>query len=235
MYGGLGPTACSCKTGSVSGPGICLEGEAQQLRTLCLLFCMVDWGRGQKLGNSHLGSGQRSTPRAQVTATKRVPAMEGLPTSKAKPIEKAMGRIQWATAVCPLLQLEDGAPLHRGEPPRVLRIEGALHNPIKQYSPHLPKSEWRGSEKKMGSQGVLGALRLSFQHTNQTLGAEATPAKLNTWVDEFMRSNYQIFLGNHRVKIDSYTPPKSPWPDSVKTCHRLPGATQGKGGGFTAK
>ena len=100
-----------------------------------------------------------SIPRVQMAAPKHVKVaavledlINGVAMS-AKAIEKARGRIQWATACCPLTKSmlqpfwawkNNGTPIeggpHVGLPP-----EGALHPSLRPvYSPFLPKSSWWG-------------------------------------------------------------------------------------------
>ena len=79
----------------------------------------------------------------------------GSPMS-AKAIEKATGRIQWATACCPLTKSMlqpvwawKMAVRTMGHPPKVVRMLASLlkelfTHPFEQYSPFLPKSPWWG-------------------------------------------------------------------------------------------
>jgi hypothetical protein len=74
----------------------------------------------------------------------------------AKAIEKALGRLQWATAVCPmtksLLQpfwAWKMAVTSSGRPPKTVRLLALLLKelftiPYRQLSPYLPKSSWWG-------------------------------------------------------------------------------------------
>ena len=119
-----------------------------------------------------------SIPRVQMAAPKHIKVMElleelsnGSPMS-AKAIEKAMGRIQWATACCPLtksllqpLWAWKMAVNTMGHPPKVVRMLAALlkepfTHPFEQYSPFLPKSPWWGcsdaSASKTGEAFVGG-------------------------------------------------------------------------------
>ena len=101
-------------------------------------------------------------PRVRMAAPKHIKVMElleelanGAPMS-AKAIEKAMGRIQWATACCPLtksmlqpLWAWKMAVRTMGHPPKVVRMLASLlkelfTHPFEQYSPFLPKSPWWG-------------------------------------------------------------------------------------------
>ena len=73
-----------------------------------------------------------------------------------KAIEKALGRLQWATAVCPmtksLLQpfwAWKMAVTSSGRPPKTVRLLALLLKelftiPYRQLSPYLPKSSWWG-------------------------------------------------------------------------------------------
>ena len=113
-----------------------------------------------------------------MAAPKHIKVMElleelanGSPMS-AKAIEKAMGRIQWATACCPLtksllqpLWAWKMAVRTMGHPPKVVRLLAALlkelfTRPFEQYSPFLPKSPWCGcsdaSASKTGEAYVGG-------------------------------------------------------------------------------
>ena len=118
-----------------------------------------------------------SIPRVQMAAPKHIKVMEpleelanGSPMS-AKAIEKAMGRIQWATACCPLTKsllqpmwAWKMAVKTMGHPRKVVRMLAALlrelfTHPFEQYSPFLPKSPWWGcsdaSASKTGEAYVL--------------------------------------------------------------------------------
>eukprot|EP00438_Fugacium_kawagutii_P020964 Skav207094 [mRNA] locus=scaffold1067:183445:184170:- [translate_table: standard] len=84
----------------------------------------------------------------------------------AKEIEKALGRIQWATAVCPLTKslmqpfwAWKMAVTSSGRPPKFVRLLALLlqhlfTRPYKQLSPYLPKSTWWGcSDASASSEG----------------------------------------------------------------------------------
>ena len=77
--------------------------------------------------------------------------------------EKALGRIQWATAACPLaksmlqpLWAWKMATTTVGKPPKVVRMLAFMlrflfNTPFVQYSPYLPKSSWWGCSNASAS------------------------------------------------------------------------------------
>ena len=84
-----------------------------------------------------------------------------------KDIEKALGRIQWATAACPLaksmlqpLWAWKMATTTVGKPPKVVRMLAFMlrflfNTPFVQYSPYLPKSSWWGcSDASASDEGL---------------------------------------------------------------------------------
>lgn len=101
-------------------------------------------------------------PQVQMAAPKHVIVNDLLTklianeTFTAKDIEKALGRIQWATAVCPLTKslmqpfwAWKMAVTSSGRPPKVVRLLALLlrhlfTTPYKQLSPYLPKGKWWG-------------------------------------------------------------------------------------------
>eukprot|EP00438_Fugacium_kawagutii_P002013 Skav208930 [mRNA] locus=scaffold787:204648:215139:- [translate_table: standard] len=108
----------------------------------------------------------------QMAAPKHVIVMELLTqliedkVFTAKEIEKALGRIQWATAVCPLTKslmqpfwAWKMAVTSSGRPPKFVRLLALLlqhlfTRPYKQLSPYLPKSTWWGcSDASASSEG----------------------------------------------------------------------------------
>ena len=130
-------------------------------------------------------------PRVQMAAPKHIKVMElleelanGSPMS-AKAIEKAMGRIQWATACCPLtksmlqpLWAWKMAVRTMGHPPKVVRMLASLlkelfTHPFEQYSPFLPKSPWWGrsdaSASRTGEAYVGGWCSASPNPTKDTV------------------------------------------------------------------
>ena len=84
-----------------------------------------------------------------------------------KDIEKALGRIQWATAACPLaksmlqpLWAWKMATTTVGKPPKVVRMLAFMlrflfNTPFVQYSPYLPKSSWWGCSDARASDDGL--------------------------------------------------------------------------------
>eukprot|EP00438_Fugacium_kawagutii_P020119 Skav226971 [mRNA] locus=scaffold51:379959:381170:- [translate_table: standard] len=111
-------------------------------------------------------------PQVQMAAPKHVIVMELLTqliedkVFTAKEIEKALGRIQWATAVCPLTKslmqpfwAWKMAVTSSGRPPKFVRLLALLlqhlfTRPYKQLSPYLPKSTWWGcSDASASSEG----------------------------------------------------------------------------------
>ena len=84
-----------------------------------------------------------------------------------KDIEKALGRIQWATAACPLaksmlqpLWAWKMATTTVGKPPKVVRMLAFMlrflfNTPFVQYSPYLPKSSWWGCSDASASDDGL--------------------------------------------------------------------------------
>ena len=101
-------------------------------------------------------------PQVQMISTKHILVLEVLElliqntVMTAKAIEKALGRLQWATAVCPmtksLLQpfwAWKMAVTSSGRPPKTVRLLALLLKelftiPYRQLSPYLPKSSWWG-------------------------------------------------------------------------------------------
>ena len=101
-------------------------------------------------------------PQVQMAAPKHVIVMSLLDkliqneVFSAKDIERALGRIQWATAVCPLTKslmqpfwAWKMAVTTSGKPPKTVRLLALLLRhlfqvPYKQLSPFLPLSSWWG-------------------------------------------------------------------------------------------
>ena len=101
-------------------------------------------------------------PQVQMAATKHVLVLEILDhliqdqVFSAKSIERALGRIQWATAVCPLTKsllqpfwAWKSAVTSSGKPPKLVRLLAVLlkelfTKPYRQLSPYLAKSPWWG-------------------------------------------------------------------------------------------
>ena len=101
-------------------------------------------------------------PQVQMISTKHILVLEVLElliqntVMTTKAIEKALGRLQWATAVCPmtksLLQpfwAWKMAVTSSGRPPKTVRLLALLLKelftiPYRQLSPYLPKSSWWG-------------------------------------------------------------------------------------------
>ena len=134
-------------------------------------------------------------PRVQMAAPKHIKVMElleelanGAPMS-AKAIEKAMGRIQWATACCPLTKSMLQPTLQplwawkmavrtMGHPPKVVcmlayLLKELFAHPFEQYSPFLPKSPWWGcsdaSASRTGEAYVGGWCTDSPNPTKETV------------------------------------------------------------------
>ena len=112
-------------------------------------------------------------PQVLMAANKHILVMEVLQTMvegqamHSKDIEKALNRIQWATAACPLaksmlqpLWAWKMATTTVGKPPKVVRMLAFMlrflfNTPFVQYSPHLPKSSWRGcSDASASDEGL---------------------------------------------------------------------------------
>ena len=120
-------------------------------------------------------------PQVQVTANKHTTVTEMLElliqntNMTAKAIERALGRLQWATAVCPLTKslmqkfwawkmavtVTSSSPFpSSGRPPKKVRLLALLMKelfttPYGQLSPYLPKSRWWGCSEASASD--LGA------------------------------------------------------------------------------
>ena len=112
-------------------------------------------------------------PQVLMAANKHILVMEVLQTMvegqamHSKDIEKALGRIQWATAACPLaksmlqpLWAWKMATTTVGKPPKVVRMLAFMlrflfNTPFVQYSPYLPKSSWWGCSDASASDDGL--------------------------------------------------------------------------------
>ena len=112
-------------------------------------------------------------PQVLMAANKHILVMEVLQTMvegqamHSNDIEKALGRIQWATAACPLaksmlqpLWAWKMATTTVGKPPKVVRMLAFMlrflfNTPFVQYSPYLPKSSWwRCSDASASDEGL---------------------------------------------------------------------------------
>ena len=112
-------------------------------------------------------------PQVLMAANKHILVMEVLQimvegqAMHSKDIEKALGRIQWATAACPLaksmlqpLWAWKMATTTVGKPPKVVRMLAFMlrflfNTPFVQYSPYLPKSSWWGCSDASASDDGL--------------------------------------------------------------------------------
>ena len=166
---------------------------AALLGTLVALGTPLSWKKTHLAEiNTWLGFVIHPTiPRVQMAAPKHIKVMELLeelanesPMS-AKAIEKAMGRIQWATACCPLtksmlqpLWAWKMAVKTTGHPPKAVRMLASLlkelfTHPFEQYSPFLPKSPWWGcsdaSASRTGEAYVGGWCSASPNSTKDTV------------------------------------------------------------------
>ena len=110
-------------------------------------------------------------PQVLMAANKHILVMEVLQimvegqAMHSKDIEKALGRIQWATAACPLAKwmLQPAwkmATTTVGKPPKVVRMLAFMlrflfNTPFVQYSPYLPKSSWWGCSDASASDDGL--------------------------------------------------------------------------------
>ena len=132
-------------------------------------------------------------PQVQMISTKHILVLEVLElliqntVMTTKAIEKALGRLQWATAVCPmtksLLQpfwAWKMAVTSSGRPPKTVRLLALLLKelftiPYRQLSPYLPKSSWWGcSDASADSTGEAyigdGCQMLSHLPVTQSTG-----------------------------------------------------------------
>ena len=108
-----------------------------------------------------------------MAANKHILVMEVLQTMvegqamHSKDMKKALGRIQWATAACPLaksmlqpLWAWKMPTTTAGKPPKVVRMLAFMlrflfNTPFVQYSPYLPKSSWWGcSDASASDEGL---------------------------------------------------------------------------------
>ena len=147
-------------------------GRAALLSTLLALGTPLSWKKTHLAEiNTWLGFViHPSIPRKASKHIKVVALLEDLDQRggymSAKAIEKAMGRIQWATVCCPVTKLMlqpfwawKMAVQTMGHPPKVVRMLACLLKelftlPFEQYSPFLPKSPWWGcSDASASAQG----------------------------------------------------------------------------------
>ena len=165
------------KVGTYSAQLYWGRAAALILRLLYALFPMVDWGFVWMTShlaeiNAWLGFVVHpNIPQVQMAAPKHVIVLSLLDkliqneVFAAKEIERALGRIQWATAVCPLTKSLmqpfwacKMAVTASGKPKTVrllaLLLRHLFQVPYKQLSPFLPLSTWWGcSDASASNQG----------------------------------------------------------------------------------